>query len=95
MPLKKEFNAKVVYQLYSTPPSLGLYNRDLGYAEVCLGDLGLSKKEVEALVEAENVTGTYEIRTTPSNIYIVNEAMKDPANGMQKSRWKVKSIKPV
>ncbi len=95
MSLKQEFNASVIYQLHSNPPRLGLHSKELGYTEIYLGDLDLTQDEIDALCDAQNVTGTFELRDEPKAIYVINEAAKDPSKGMQNSAWKVKSIKPA
>ena len=78
-----------MYQLHSSPPYLGLYSEELGYSEIYLGDLNLSEKEIDALAAAKEVTGTYELRKMPKDIYV-------PLMPSQvKSTWAVKTLKPA
>ena len=96
MSLKKEFNATVIYQLHSQPPWLGLYSKKLGYTQIHLRELNLSQAQIDALCKADKVSGTYEPRQTPEEIFITNEeSIKDPRKGRKLSTWKVTSLKPA
>lgn len=88
MSLKNTFNATVVYQLHTNPAILGLYSKELGYSEIALKDLKLTPAEIDALHEANDLIGTYEKRKTPKDIYVA-------VKGVQKSTWKVTSVKPA
>lgn len=81
------FNASVTYQLHSNPPIFGLYSDKLGATEIHLGDLDLTEREIDDLVDAKRVVGTYETRPAV-DVY-------HPINGIQKSTWKVTSLKPA
>lgn len=95
MGLTKTFNAVVIYKLHSNPPWLGLYSEELGYSQVYLGDLKLTDKEIDALCNAETVSGTYEKRGTPEELFVTTpESIKDPRKGLKLSTWRVTSVKP-
>lgn len=93
MSLRKTFNAKVIYQMHSNPPILGLLSDELGYGEIALRDLKLSEAEINALAEAREVTGTYSDLKKPRQIYAPGETLRDPW-APQQVTWKVTSITP-
>lgn len=93
MSLTRTFNAQVVYTMHSNPPIFGLYSEELGYSEIALRDLKLSKSEIDALDQAREVTGTYEPLKKSREIYAPGKKLLDPWTA-QKVSWEVKSITP-
>lgn len=93
MSLSRTFNAKVMFQMHSNPPILGLYSEELGWNQVALRDLKLSESEINALADAAEVSGTYTPLKKARTIYAPGKTLRDPW-APQNVTWKVTSIAP-